>query len=202
MVAAFHRPEGERKLAGGASHRTGHPMKHRPGRGGRKARFPAPLPGRVRSYPGSGGSRHRLISVGPPGHKPVMRDSTGGVGRGGNFAAIALDQGPRTKDQGIPTAKFPICGERYGATPDLGVFASLDLGPWSFAPRAVAESAGPTLSAAPHSSPHCQLKRLAIASSWSRAKSSRRAVTITASRSRSSRSTAAMAAEKRPAGEV
>jgi len=62
-------PEGSWKLAGGASHRTRGKTGFRPGRGGGGAsrRFPAPLPGRNRSPPTSGGSRHRLISLIPPG---------------------------------------------------------------------------------------------------------------------------------------
>jgi len=41
------------------------PNEIRPGGGGGNARFPAPLPGRIAICCGSGGSRHRLISVHP-----------------------------------------------------------------------------------------------------------------------------------------
>ena len=67
-------PEGLRKLAGGVSHRT-LPEIGIPPRQGRqngdfpfmvsRFRHPAGVPDPLK--PPSGGSRHRLISVGPPG---------------------------------------------------------------------------------------------------------------------------------------
>ena len=78
LAKLVHGPEGQWKLAGGASHRTQPPMTNRPGRGGSTASFPAPLPGRVRSFRDSGGWRHRLISGRPPGEEkppPILRDS-------------------------------------------------------------------------------------------------------------------------------
>ena len=78
LAKLVHGPEGRRKLAGGASHRNQQPMNNHPGSGGGTPMFPAPLPGRVRSFRYSGGLRHRLISDRPPGDKkdqPVSRDS-------------------------------------------------------------------------------------------------------------------------------
>ena len=50
LAKLVHGPEGQRKLAGGASHRTQQPMNNHPGSGGGTPMFPAPLPGRVRSF--------------------------------------------------------------------------------------------------------------------------------------------------------
>ena len=63
-------PEERKKLAGGVSHRhkSSLTMEPRRGTGRKRISAPPPLPGLMREDVGnSGGLRHRLISVGPPG---------------------------------------------------------------------------------------------------------------------------------------
>lgn len=63
-------PEGRKKLADGVSHRSRPSLVREPRKGAGREGLSAlpPLPGLMRKKePSSGGSRHRLISVVPPG---------------------------------------------------------------------------------------------------------------------------------------
>src|SRR2546430_13840143 len=75
VVPGSLHPEGDWKLAGGASHRITARVNIRPGRGGGGVAIPTPLRGWFAGVWRSGGLRHRLISAGPPGLEPLSRDS-------------------------------------------------------------------------------------------------------------------------------